>query len=82
MNTDETAGEKVGIGQEIWYRAGGIAAISLAVGYTVIVPLYFHVGAPPSSGDAWFKYLPGKTNAWWPLLPSLFSRTCCSCRWP
>jgi hypothetical protein len=68
MNTGETAGDKVGIDQKIWCRVGGIAAISLAVGYTVIVPLYFHVGAPPSGGDAWFKYLPGKTSVWWTIV--------------
>jgi len=30
--------------------------------------LYAHVGAPPSGGEAWFKYLPGKTIVWWAIL--------------
>jgi hypothetical protein len=68
MNTDETASNKLGVDQMIWYRVGGIAAVLLAVGYTVIVPLYFQVGAPPNGGDAWFKYLPGKTNVWWAIV--------------
>jgi len=46
MNPDETAGNKLGVDQMIWYRVGGIAAVLLAVGYTIIVPLFFHVGAP------------------------------------
>jgi hypothetical protein len=34
----------------------------LGMGYIVIFPLYARVGAPPSGGEAWFKYLPGKTT--------------------
>jgi hypothetical protein len=30
--------------------------------------LYAHVGAPPNGGEAWFKYLPGKTTVWWTIL--------------
>jgi hypothetical protein len=31
--------------------------------------LYAHVGAPPiGGGEAWFKYLPGKTIIWWIIL--------------
>jgi len=30
--------------------------------------LHAHVGAPPNGGDAWFKYLPGKTIVWWAIL--------------
>jgi hypothetical protein len=29
--------------------------------------LYAHVGAPPNGGEAWFKYLPGKTEIWWTI---------------
>lgn len=68
MNPDGTAGSRLGVDQTIWYRVGGIAAVLLAVGYTVIVPLYFHVGAPPNGGDAWFTYLPGKTSVWWAIV--------------
>ena len=30
--------------------------------------MYAHVGAPPNGGEAWFKYLPGKTRVWWAIL--------------
>ncbi|MDR3773690.1 MAG: hypothetical protein P4L26_10105 [Terracidiphilus sp.] len=54
--------------QKLWYRVGSIAAIVLGIGYIVIFPLYARVGAPPSGGEAWFIYLPGKTNLWWAIL--------------
>jgi len=54
--------------QKQLYRAGGLAAVVLGIGYLVTFPLYAHVGAPPSGGDAWFKYLPGKTTVWWTIL--------------
>lgn len=40
---------------------GGAASLVLAVGYVVIIPLYAHVGAPPSGAEAFFNYLPAKT---------------------
>jgi hypothetical protein len=51
-----------------WLLWGGIAAIVLAIGYIVIIPLFAHVGAPPIGGQAFFKYLPGKTAIWWVIL--------------
>ena len=57
------------VAQKSWYRAGGIAALMLAVAYIIIILLYARVGAPPSGGgDAWFHYLPGKTTIWWTIL--------------
>jgi len=50
------------------YRWGGIAALLLAIGYVVIIPLFAWSGAPPATGDAWFRYLPGKTMVWWAIL--------------
>src|SRR6266545_4143347 len=51
------------------YRVGGISALVLGVAYIVIFPLYAHVGAPPSGdGEAWLKYLDGKTTVWWAIL--------------
>jgi hypothetical protein len=50
------------------YRWGGMAAILLAVGYMAIIPLFAWVGAPPATGEAWFRYLPGKTTAWWVII--------------
>jgi hypothetical protein len=51
-----------------WYRVGGVAALVLGVAYIIIAPLYARVGAPPIGGEAWFKYLPGKTTIWWAIL--------------
>lgn len=54
--------------QKQWYRVGSVAALVLGIGYVIIIPLYAHVGAPPNSGEAWFRYLPGKTAVWWTIL--------------
>jgi hypothetical protein len=54
--------------QKRWYRVGSIAALVLAIGYVIIIPLYAHVGAPPSGAEAWFRYLSEKTTAWWAIL--------------
>jgi hypothetical protein len=51
-----------------FYRVGGIAALALGVGYIIIFPLYAKVGAPPIGGEAWFRYLPGRTTVWWTIL--------------
>ena len=50
------------------YRVGGISALVLGAAYVAIIPLYAHVGAPPNSGEAWLKYLSGKTTVWWAIL--------------
>jgi|SRR5215469_15254621 len=50
------------------YRAGGISALLLGLGYVAIIPLYATVGAPPSDSEAWLKYLVGKTTVWWAIL--------------
>jgi hypothetical protein len=50
------------------YRVGCISALVLGVAYISIIPLYAHVGAPPSSGEAWLKYLSGKITVWWAIL--------------
>ena len=51
-----------------WQRWGGVAALALAVGYVAIIPMFAWVGAPPATGEAWFRYLPGKTTTWWVIL--------------
>ncbi len=51
-----------------FYRCGGIAALLLAIGYVAIIPLFAWVGAPPATGEAWFRYLPGKTTVWWVIV--------------
>jgi hypothetical protein len=50
------------------YRVGGIGAVVLGLAYLVIFPLFAHVGAPPTGGAAWLKYLDGKTTVWWAIL--------------
>lgn len=62
---EKTAGHPPSLDQKTLYQAGGMAAISLALGYVVIVFLYARVGTPPSGGQTWFKYLDGKTITWW-----------------
>jgi hypothetical protein len=58
----------VGADQKQWCRLGGVAALMLGFGYVIIFPLYARVGAPPSGGEAWFNYLPGKITLWWAIL--------------
>jgi hypothetical protein len=50
------------------YRVGGISALLLGIAYIITIPLYVHVGAPPSDGEAWLQYLAGKTTVWWAIL--------------
>lgn len=68
MRVVPSAVESASADHKHWYRWGGICALLLAFGYLIIIPLFVHVGQPPSSGDAWFKYLPGKTTVWWAIL--------------
>ena len=68
MTLEEREVDTVGPGQKQWYRVGAVAALSLGIGYIIIFPLYAYVGPPPSAADAWFKYLPGKTTAWWVIV--------------
>jgi hypothetical protein len=50
------------------YRVGGSAALLLAIGYVVTIPLYAYAGAPPNGAEAWLTYLTGKTAVWWAIL--------------
>jgi hypothetical protein len=50
------------------YRVGGISALVLGIAYIIIFPLFARVGAPPSGGEAWLRYLEGKTTVWWAIL--------------
>lgn len=50
------------------YRVGGASALALGIGYIIIIPLFAHVGAPPTGGEIWLKYLQGKTTVWWTIL--------------
>src|SRR5215472_17755193 len=50
------------------YRAGGVSALGLGFAYLVTIPLYAHVGGPPTGGEAWLTYLSGKTTEWWAIL--------------
>ena len=54
---------------EKWlYRVGGISALTLGIAYIIIIPLFAHVGAPPTGGEVWLQYLQGKTTVWWTIL--------------
>ena len=68
MSVEKAMVDSGDVDQKQWYRVGGIAALVLAVAYIIIVPLYARVGAPPTGGEAWFHYLPGKTTIWWAIL--------------
>ncbi len=68
MKVEKPAVDGIVLDQTGCYRWGGVAALALALGYIIIFPLYARVGAPPSGGEAWFKYLPGKTTIWWAIL--------------
>lgn len=69
MNIEHITVEATGsLNQKSWYRVGSIAALVLGIAYVIIIPLYARVGAPPSGGEAWFNYLPGKTAIWWAIL--------------
>jgi|ERR1039458_4646637 hypothetical protein len=69
MKTEELAIDATAAqNNKFWYRVSSIAAIVLGIGYILIIPLYAHVGAPPSGAEVWFNYLPGKTTIWWAIL--------------
>jgi hypothetical protein len=50
------------------YRVGSLCALILGTAYIMTIPLYAYMGTPPSSGEAWLKYLAGKTTVWWTIL--------------
>ncbi|HZU25003.1 MAG TPA: hypothetical protein VFA04_05750 [Bryobacteraceae bacterium] len=68
MTIDEPPRKATVLHDSGWRRAGAIAALALGIGYIVIFFLYARVGVPPTTGEAWFDYLPGKTTAWWAIL--------------
>jgi hypothetical protein len=68
MSSEKMVGHAVDPEGRWLYRAGGISALVLGVAYIIIIPLYAEAGAPPSDGEAWLKYLAGKTTVWWAIL--------------
>jgi hypothetical protein len=68
MEVAKTTVPSGNVDQKQWYRVGGISALVIGLAYLVIVFLYARVGAPPTGGEAWFRYLPGKTTSWWAIL--------------
>ena len=51
------------------YRAGGIAAIVLVVGYFLTFPIYFWVGDQPASGvEAQLAYFADHAAGWWAIV--------------
>lgn len=51
-----------------FYRWSGMASLLLVIGYVAIIPLFAWAGAPPATGEAWFRYLQGKTTVWWVII--------------
>ena len=69
MSAEKVAAHAVDADGTWLYRVGGICALLLGLGYVVTIPLYAHVGAPPSGGgEVWLSYLAGKTAMWWVIL--------------
>jgi len=68
METSVAMSDLNGREEKQCYRWGGIAALLLAICYVAIIPLFAWTGAPPVTGEAWFRYLPGKTTAWWVIV--------------
>jgi hypothetical protein len=68
MSAEKKMGNAVDPDGKWLYRVGGICALVLGIAYIITIPLYAHVGAPPSGGEAWLKYLAGKTTEWWAIL--------------
>lgn len=68
MCVQESTGNAASSHHRQGYWWGGIAGVIIALGYVAIIPLFAHVGGPPSGGEAFFKYLPGKTVVWWVIL--------------
>ena len=68
MSAGDAVGNTVSANRRQWYRRGGVAALVIALGYAAIIPLFAHVGAPPTGGEGFFNYLPGKTTIWWWIL--------------
>lgn len=50
------------------HRAGGIAAVGLAVSYIVITGLFVVGGALPAGAEKWLEHLSGRATAWWAIL--------------
>src|SRR5215471_16618715 len=50
------------------YRLGGISALSIGIGYIIIIVLYVLAGTPPSGGEAWLKYLAEHRTVWWIII--------------
>ena len=68
MSTDKLMAYAVEPDGKWLYRVGGICALVLGIAYLITIALYARVGVPPTGGEAWLKYLAGKTTLWWAIL--------------
>ncbi len=64
MRAEKMIASGLGPDERGMYRAGGIAALALGIGYVITMVLYAQVGAPPLGGEAWLTYAAGKTSVW------------------
>jgi hypothetical protein len=50
------------------YRAGGIAALILVIGYFLTFPVYASVGTQPSGAEAQLSYFAEQAAGWWVII--------------
>src|SRR5215470_7994511 len=62
--TSDVPVESVGPDGKWMLRVCGVCALALGMAYVVTILLFAYVGGPPSGGEAWLKYLAGKTVVW------------------
>lgn len=69
MNTQISAARGVDPEGRWMYRAAGIAAVVLAVGYLVAIPLYALVGDQPAAGvEGQLVYFADHAAGWWSIV--------------
>ena len=68
MSAPVTTVNAVGQDEEWLYRAGGVSALAIGLGYIVIIPLYVTAGALPAGSEAKLVYLAGHIAAWWAII--------------
>lgn len=69
MNTQVATGSGADPQGSWMFRVAGIAAVALAVGYLVSIPIYVIVGDQPSAGiEAQLAYFANHASGWWSIV--------------
>lgn len=70
MTTQNFPGNSVDTDTKWLYRAGGISAFVLGIGYLIIIALYIPAGGPPAGSDVQTRliYLAEHSVAWWGIV--------------